>query len=120
MPRSTRMRHRKEFLQVRRRGKSIGGRYLVLAFLHDAALADCRFGFITSKRVGNAVHRNRLRRRMRSIVRKAGPGIVPGHYVVTIARVGSADAEYMDLENEWIRLATRSGLVGEQQDNDHN
>jgi len=46
-----------------------------------------RIGFTASKKVGNAVERNRVRRRLREVVRlRAGGGMQPGHDYVLIGR----------------------------------
>ena len=64
-----RLRKRHDFVRVKETGKKVGGRFLSL----QIALADpdlkngalCRVGFTATKRLGNAVERNRARRRMR-------------------------------------------------------
>ena len=111
MPRSMRMRLRREFLRVRRDGDSVGGKYLVLAFLRDSDLAGCRFGIITSKRVGKAVRRTRLRRQIRGIIQEFGPDLAAGHYIVTIAKVAAGNAGFEELREEWMRLAWKGGIL---------
>ncbi|MCL4169067.1 UNVERIFIED_CONTAM: hypothetical protein GTU68_020419, partial [Idotea baltica] len=54
-----------EFQTVRTKGQSAAGRYLVVGTLDDPSAAGQRFGLITSKKVGKAVHRNLIRRRLR-------------------------------------------------------
>ena len=111
MPRSMRMRHREEFLAVRRKGRSSRGKYLVLSCLPDAVIPQWRFGFITPGRVGNAVARNLVRRRLRAIVRGEGEHLLPGSYIVTIARWKAAEATFDELRTEWIGLAQRCGIL---------
>ncbi len=111
MPRSTRMRHRREFLRVRRDGESLRGKYLVLAFLRDSDLTCCRFGIITPKRVGKAVRRIRLRRQIRGVIQEIGSELSPGHYIVTITRVAAGKAGFEELREEWIRLASKGGIL---------
>lgn len=71
---------------------------------------DTRFGFITSKRVGGAVVRNLVRRRLREICRQERPGISPGWLVVTVAKSAAAQAAYGDLREEWLLLARRLSI----------
>jgi ribonuclease P protein component len=104
------MRRQSEFLLVRRNGKSCAGRYLVLACLQDKSVPDFKFGFVTSRRVGNAVARNLVRRRLRSIVQREGEGIEQGHYMVMIARKGAAEASFDALRRDWKSLVGRCGL----------
>jgi ribonuclease P protein component len=58
---------------------------MILAVVPNG-LQLCRFGFITGRRVGNAVRRNRVRRLMREAVRKNLAHIVVGWDCVLIAR----------------------------------
>lgn len=111
MPRSMRMRRPAEFQGVRSKGKSTAGKHLALACLRDESLQDFRFGFVTSKRVGNAVARNRVRRRLRAIARREGSALEPGHWIVSIARKGAAEASFDELHREWKALARRLGIL---------
>jgi ribonuclease P protein component len=70
-----------------------------------------RAGFVTSKRIGNAVIRNRVRRRLREIVRLHQHQISGGFLIVTIARPAAAKASYAALEHEWLRLAERASIL---------
>jgi ribonuclease P protein component len=73
--------------------------------------APFRNGFITSRAIGRAVARNRVRRRLREIVRKHQHEIVPGVWIVTIARAHAVAASYRELEGEWLRLAGRASIL---------
>ena len=70
LTRQRRMRLWGEFQTVRNTGQSAAGRYLVIGTLEDSSSRDRNFGLITSKKVGNAVTRNFVRRRLRDIIRK--------------------------------------------------
>lgn len=62
---------------------------------------DPRVGFTVSKKVGNAVVRNRVRRRLRVAVGALGPAQMrPGCDYVVIARARAADCAYQDLKAE--------------------
>ena len=82
-----------EFERVRREGRSWGTPLLVL----NAARSDqgsVRCGFITGKKVGNAVTRNRARRLIREAVRLRLPLLQPGWDLVWIARAALPEADY--------------------------
>ena len=100
---------------MRDRGRSWGGRFLVLGVLPDAppAVGDrsARIGFITSKRVGGAVERNRVRRRLREIVRQHRPALRAGCWLVVIARHTAAKATSAELATDWLRLARRASIL---------
>lgn len=111
MKREYRLRGRDRFEDIRRHGKCWTHRLLVLCVLPNE-LPVCRFGFSVSKRVGNAVMRNRVRRRLREIVRLRIPVIAPGWDVVLIARPPAAQAEFRQIETAIERLLLQAGLVG--------
>lgn len=70
-----------------------------------------RFGFSVSKRVGGAVVRNRVRRRVREVVRLQLPAIAAGYDVVFVARTPVAQAGYPQIANSVDRLLRRAGLT---------
>jgi ribonuclease P protein component len=70
-----------------------------------------RVGFVTSRRLGSAVVRNRLRRRLREIVRQHQNDLRDDFWIVLIARRDAANAGYCALEDEWLRLAKRASIL---------
>lgn len=75
----------------------------------DDRLLISRFGFSASRRrIGNAVECNRVKRRLRAIVRDAG--IEAGWDVLLIARRGVVGSEYSDIERSLSRLLRRAGI----------
>ena len=106
-----------EFAQVRARGVSHAGRFLVLstAPLPGAAAADdsrhSLFGIITTKRIGHAVCRNRLRRQLRELLRAHGAPLSAGRYVVLIVRQRAVHADYHELERDLLKLISRNGSL---------
>jgi ribonuclease P protein component len=107
-----RMKSRGEFARVRRDGKSYGGRYLVLGVLSDPQLGvPFKYGVILTRKVGNAVTRNRIRRRVRSVLSEVGEALAGGHYIVTIARHTAPGASFEELRGDWKRLARKAGLL---------
>lgn len=70
-----------------------------------------RFGFSVSKRVGRAVIRNLVRRRVREAVRLRLSDIAPGYDVVFIARLPVAQATYRQIESSVDQLLRLTGLI---------
>jgi len=110
LTRQRRMRLWGEFQTVRQKGQSAAGRYLVIGTLEDPSAQDRNLGLITSKKVGNAVTRNLIRRRLREIIRKWGDHLPPQQMVVTIARWRAAEATLIELERDWIKIAKRLNI----------
>jgi ribonuclease P protein component len=110
-PRARRLTRGSEFERVRREGRAHRGKALTLGVLTRDEDNGVRAGFITSRAIGNAVKRNRVRRRLREIVRRHQHEIVAGTSIVTVARAVAADVTYRDLEDEWLRLAKRASIL---------
>src|ERR1700726_1436794 len=102
-PKSRRLTRSSEFERIKKNGRVQRGQFLILSALPGQA-DRFRAGFITSRKIGGAVIRNRVRRRLREIVRKHQSDIIDGTWVITIARVPAARADYNELEGEWLRL----------------
>jgi ribonuclease P protein component len=103
---------------VKTEGRTHGGRYFALGVLSHPDSSDpndpngsTKAGIITSRRVGGAVVRNQVRRRLREILRHTRPAWKPGFWVVVIARHAAAGATYDQLHAEWLRLAQRAGIL---------
>lgn len=69
-----------------------------------------RSGLSIGKKVGKAVVRNKVKRRLREITRLTP--IKPGWDIVLIGRSSSATAKYEDLQKAVISLLNRSGILG--------
>ncbi len=104
------MKRASEFAMVRTAGTSEAGRFLVLSTAPLPAGQEgiaSRFGIIATKKVGHAVIRNLLRRRVREILRAHGDGLAQGLRVVIIVRNRAATADYADLEKDFLKLLQR-------------
>jgi len=125
-PKSRRLTRSSEFERMKKEGRSQRGASLILSVLPapepvlparrggSAGRMDrglFRAGFVTSKRIGSAVVRNRVRRRLREIVRKHQPDLPGNFWIVTIARPKAARVTYRELEDEWLRLAKRASIL---------
>lgn len=112
LPRTFSMNHREQFAMVKSTGQAKAGRFVILSTLADESLSSIKTGFITTKRTGKAHDRNRLRRRFRSLVQTHSPHFNDSRrYLVTIARPGAAQADFSELEADWLRQAQRLGLI---------
>jgi ribonuclease P protein component len=70
-----------------------------------------RYGFVVSRRIGNAVSRNRVRRRLRAIVRGHLDQLAMGYDVVVIARPGTAEVSHTALDDAMLDLLRLARLM---------
>jgi ribonuclease P protein component len=108
MRKELRLRRRKDFDNVFRKGRSWSNKLLVLRTLPNE-LPHNRYGFITSKRLGKAVVRNRTRRRLKEAVRLL-PVATSWDVVVSTKRT-AAEADYHQLKASLVELLFRAGLL---------
>ncbi len=98
-----RLRKRAEFVRLTRRGRRWGTPGLVLQVLprRGEEPAAIRFGVTASKKVGNAVKRNRAKRRLRALAGAILPDAGrPGCDYVLIARPATVDRPFISLQND--------------------
>ncbi len=96
-----------EFDHVHRLGKSWGNRLLVLRAMASGREMT-RYGFSVSKRLGGAVVRNRVKRRLREVCRAAR--LEPGWDLVVIARAPAAEADFQALQAAFRDVANKAKL----------
>lgn len=106
-----RLRRHAEFDQVRLGGRKFRGPLFSLGILHVDPAGRFRAGFVTSRKIGSAVVRNRVRRRLRELVRQYQHHLPDGLWLVVIASPDAATASYTELEAEWLRLAKRASIL---------
>ena len=117
--RSARLSRSSEFRLVKASGKSWTGKYLVLAILMRDTEEPTRIGIIATKRLGDAVSRNQVRRRIREIFRLNQHRIKKGFWVVTIARLSAAKAAFDELQRDWLRLVERASILAPDSHGSH-
>lgn len=108
MQRWRRISGKKRHSQIHREGTSVVNRLLVLRWL-DNGLEHTRFAFVVSRRVGNAVARNRVKRRLREAVRSRP--LNGGWDAVFIARRGIEQATFREVNRAAWNLLRRSKIA---------
>lgn len=103
------------FRRLYRRGASAANRYLVL-YCRKNGRDGNRVGLTVSAKLGHAVVRNRLRRRLREIYRLHEAGFCRGYDLVVVARSRAVDADYHQLERAYLSLARKLDLLQEASD----
>lgn len=108
MQRRFRLTENRRFSQIHQEGISAANRLLVVRALPNG-LDQSRFGFVVSKRIGNAVTRNLVKRRLRESVRQNR--VKGGWDTVLIARRGAGSAEFRHLKQAADNLLRRAKLT---------
>ena len=108
MRRNQRLRQSAEFGRVRARGLRFSDRYLILT-LAASPSGRTRFGLSVVKRVGNAVTRNRIKRRLREVLTRLA--IQNGWDIVISVRPHSSRATFHDLFGSLTFLAYKAGII---------
>ncbi|MFV0336636.1 MAG: ribonuclease P protein component [Chthoniobacterales bacterium] len=104
------MKHSELFRKVREVGESQMGACFRLAVFKEDDGSMSQFGIITTRRMGKAVLRSRLRRKCRELLRRHQHEVVAGVRVVIIPRRRLAEASVSDLDAEWLLLGRRLAL----------
>lgn len=99
-----------DYRRVVRTGRRVGGALCITHAVLHVPEAPARFGFIVSKTVGNAVTRNRVRRRLTTIVERRLQAGLTGVDIVFRALPASATASFTLLEHEVNRSLDRLPL----------
>ena len=110
-PKTRRLTHRSEYERVKQNGITQRDKLLIVNAMPMDDSDPWRAGFVTSRRLGGAVVRNRVRRHLREIVRRHQDQLRQGFLFVIIARHEAATASYRELEDEWLRLARRASIL---------
>ncbi len=110
MQRQFRLRRGEDFAGVREHGKTYHHRLMSLS-VRANNLAFNRYGFITSKRLGNAVTRNRARRILREAARQLHPQLNPGYDIVIVARREIVGQPFFKVDCTMRELARQAGLL---------
>ena len=104
LPVEYRIRQRREYRRVQSRGRTFRQPHLTMLYL--PASENSRFGITVSRKVGNAVIRNRVKRRIREILRHHWRDLQGAWDIVVIARPYAANASFSVLENEYLGFSS--------------
>jgi ribonuclease P protein component len=126
LPRAARVRHRTDYLAIQNRGRRVAGPHLLLFALagegpegrpgrpgrlgrHGQIVGQGRIGITVSKKVGNAVVRNRVKRWIRECYRRRRPQFPARLDLVVVARPAAATASHAVVCRELTTLVRRFG-----------
>ena len=103
-----------EFRRLYNKGKTAVTPYLVVYCLKNNR-GTRRVGYTVSTKLGKAVVRNRVRRRLREIYRLNSGRLVSGIDMIIVARGKCVGADYHKMEKAFLRACDELGLIKEPQ-----
>jgi len=98
-----------DFHRLYTRGKSYANPFVVVYCRKNGKDIN-RIGYTVSKKLGKAVTRNRIRRRMREVYRHNIHRLKKGFDIVAVARSKTADAAYSEIEEAFLRACEELGI----------
>jgi ribonuclease P protein component len=104
------LRRDSDFSSIYKKGKSVGDR-LVVVFHKKNNLSYNRIAFLASKKVGNAVARNRARRLMKESYRSLCDQFIAGYDVIFIARNTITNSKCADVKKSIEAATKRAGIL---------
>ena len=106
----------RDFRYIYKRGKNHSAKTVAMTYIKSRNSNELLIGFITSRKVGNAVERNRIKRIMREHIRLMIKDITPGHRIIFIARVQANGSSYTKIGKDLQNLLSKAKLFSKQQE----
>ncbi|HEY7600482.1 MAG TPA: ribonuclease P protein component [Candidatus Limnocylindrales bacterium] len=100
-----------DFAALQAAGRSRSHPLLALRYRPNGA-ARTRFGISTGRRIGGAVVRNRVRRRLRTVLRQIAASLPAGWDILLVCRPPAATASQAELGAALERLLAQAGISG--------
>ena len=110
------LRNQRDFARIYKQGKSKGSRFTVILYRKNG-LDITRTAFVSSRKVGNSVERNRSRRLMREAYRAMAPEIRRGYDVIFVARSTINGHKEAEVEKGMRKALTECGLLKDDREN---
>lgn len=107
LARNLRLRRNKDYKTVFAQGKSFSSRYVVFYMMEGTP----QYGFIASKKVGNAVQRNRAKRLMREVIRRHLSDFPQNLKIICIARASLKGVSYSEVENSVLNTLKKAKVL---------
>lgn len=111
---SSSLKNNYEFRRLYAKGKNAVSATLVI-YMRRTNRRCNRVGITATAKLGNAVTRNRVRRRLREIYRLHETGLLRGVDLVVVARNRSVPAGYADLERDFLGCCRQLGLLAQKE-----
>jgi len=99
-----------EFRRLFAKGKSAAGPFFVI-YVRTNGTSQNKVGITASAKLGNAVTRNKIKRRVREAYRLSEPKLKYGFDIAVVLRQGAVSAEFLQIQTELNRIAKKLGIT---------
>ena len=113
LSRVNRLRKRYQFNYIYKNGTHFSSSALVL-YVTPSKTKSIKVGFAVTKKIGKAVQRNAVRRRLREIVQKQLPNLKQNYNIIVVAKEGITDFDFAYLESEFVGLVKKAELIKDE------
>lgn len=110
-PRARRIKQGRDFLRAKTQGRRLVCGCLILNWLPLPTAPASRLGAVTSRKIGNAVARNRARRLLREAFRLHQNALPSPVDLVLVARASIVGKKFSDVERDYLSALQRAGLL---------
>ena len=104
-----------EFRRLYHKGKSAVSPFFAI-YCRKTGRPESRLGITTGVKLGHAVKRNFVRRRIRELYRTNESKFLPGYEIVVVARTRAIFGRYAELERSFLHLMKKLGLTLREED----
>jgi len=106
------LKKKKDFQKVIKKGEKIEKEFLVLKFYKNALEDITRIGFIVSQRVSKkAVLRNKIKRRLREIVKDSLSNLKPGYDIIFFTKKAIKEKDFLEIEKMVKQMLKQAKLL---------
>lgn len=102
------MKRHREFQYIYNKGKNTHSNSVVLFYLPSDGIK--KVGFTATKKIGNAVIRNRSKRRFRALFQQFSPMLQDGTYIF-VAKAALSETDFLSLQNDFKKILKRAGAL---------
>ena len=111
LPKQNRLKKKKDFERVFKQGKGIKRDFLLFKFVKND-LGASRFGFVVSQKISKKVTvRNKIKRRLRAVLREELPKIKPGFDGVWVVLKNSTPPSFKEIQETIKKIFQKAPLI---------
>ncbi len=114
LKKDNRLKKKYQFNYVYKSGEHFSDKAIVL-YVTPSKTKSIKVGFAVTKKIGHAVTRNKIRRRLREIVQKHLPNFKQNYNIIVVAREGIVDFSFDELEKEFVCLIKKAKLLRDEE-----